>query len=166
MPTIEIIARKRTPAQQDKANAYLFSQSPDYDRVALCIVASYLLVSIANSYMEEASEILQKWGNLKMGLKHMFNQYEKAFTIYNVGCREMIASQDAKNIIIKEYESMDKVIRDFIEHSAEDHQRVAVQAPEEVFLTKWAGEDGAVSGYKKNIVGHTAVRYVKAEEEM
>lgn len=91
-----------------------FKESPDYPRSNVCASCAYLLFSLANQYVEENIQILDKHGLYHKNLKHDAKLLGKAFETYDSSFRQMII-QGKQYAICNDYDTLAAHIREFVE---------------------------------------------------
>lgn len=91
-----------------------FKQSEDYQRSNVCASCAYLLFSIAEAYVEENIEILDKYGLYHHNLKHDAKELIKKFDVYDKSFRKMII-RGKENNICSDYQELEKHIKEYVE---------------------------------------------------
>ena len=91
-----------------------FKQSTDYQRSNVCASCAYLLFTVAQAYVEENIEILDKYNLYHYNLKHDAKELVKKFDMYDKSFRKMIIKGKEENIC-NDYEELAKHIKEYVE---------------------------------------------------
>lgn len=82
-----------------------FIESGDSRRVSILLSMGFLVQSVANAYNEEAIDIMEKHNLVHKKIKTKINNLTQSFDAYDKVLFSLIDSQEAREHLMKDYES-------------------------------------------------------------
>ncbi len=101
-----------------------FARSKDFSKCGRLVSMAYQLHSIANSFTEEATEIMGKYGLMRFETKLLDTRLTKAFDNYHRHVNEMFTTQDVKEAVCCDFENLEKFCRKYMRIDDDDRGEI------------------------------------------
>ena len=96
-----------------------FRKSADSDTAARQLSAAYLLFTVANQYVEEANELIEKHHLLRKKIKTTANNLMQSFEPFHKEMSSMIGSKDNAHLFCNDSTLLREIIDVFLEQHIE-----------------------------------------------
>lgn len=100
---------------EKKPNLKAFMESEDNDKACRLISMAYLLHSIANSFTDEANDLMRKYGVWHHDIKYHGNNLVKAFDCYNRTITKLIIGERGREAFVADFEAFEPVCRKYMD---------------------------------------------------
>lgn len=108
------MTEKQRQLMMSMENFKQFIESGDCKRASVLISMAYLAHSVANSYNEEALEIMEKYDLVHKKIKTRATNLEVAFDLYDKAVFSLVDKDEMSRNLCEDYDKFRSICDDFI----------------------------------------------------